>query len=89
MSSPTSFIFFFCCIHTNSEKNLISAAFARCAITVFATSLNHQDEHLVLVLTNLPSREALNVLPNHLPSPEFITNIRKITRGKCKQQRTV
>lgn len=88
MFSPTSFFIFFLYPHY-SEKNLISAAFARCAISVFATSLKRGDEHLVLVLTSLPSREALNVLPNHLPSPEFITNIRKITRGKCKQQRTV
>lgn len=76
MSSPTSYFF-------------VYVAFVHCAISVFATSLKHRDEHLVLVLTSPPSQEALNILPNHLPSPEFITNIRKITRGKCKQLRTV
>lgn len=87
MSSPTSFFIFL--YPQYSEKNFISVAFAHCAISVFATSLKRQDEHLVLVLTSLPSQEALNVLPNHLPSLEFITNIRKITRGKCKQLRIV
>lgn len=82
-------ILFFFSYPQYSANNSISVASAHCAISVYATSLKHQGEHLVLVLTSLPSREALNILPNRLASPEFITNIGKITRGKCKQLRTV
>lgn len=45
----------------------------------------HQNEHLVLVLTGLPSRKALNILPIHSLSIELITDIWKVTGGKCKK----